>query len=453
MPKYNKGTKILISVLKRNIKGLSEEIQSCAVNAVINQRNINVNESPNARLSFSTTNFYSKLSEQACINSVFEKNLNVLSFISFMEKTLYSLENQIMFISFEELEYLFDKINFPNELQIEVLAYILKNNAKEAIKSYTEFQSQLKEQGENAEYYEVLKTKIEEFIEIFDSELTLEECQKRVNSEEYKVHGEQVFKNYQIINEYIDDNYEFVASFELNGLYDAIREMDILPLTKKQMKTIIYAVSEKQIAELNKQNTEEIKKEQKSEIVSKNNQSSIEYGKLRKEENIAIQKLKEFLSEDWPIKFINAEDLVKVMNLLKKANFPDERILKIQKNISKSNDEYTQAELLNKLNETKQKYLTIEELDILQAVESKINDQESCINPLFVAIKENYEFVKAELLKLAALEVEDSECVELIKVAIEEIKETIVNYQYSDYRYALELTKQDNQCLGSDTNE
>mgnify|MGYP003294895308 CR=1 FL=1 len=246
---------------------------------------------------------------------------------------------------------------------------------------------------------------------------------------------------YKVIDRYIDDNGHFIASRDIEKLYEALKSKQIR-MTARQQQMIIQVVSDKYIAI----KLEEAESERKREASKKEkmvNQPD------KKERWSALQIIKQYLVDDQPIKYISSEEFKAISEALIILGYKDENIAKIQQNIVKNNAVLKLQQNEMDFNLAKQKYLSVEEVDILNSAEVLLNSPNSVINALFIKIKENFLFIKELLIKVYQLNDDDNTLLnddaELIIIAIEEIKDAILNYCYSDYRFTLELTKKENE--------
>ena len=63
----------------------------------------------------------------------------------------------------------------------------------------------------------------------------------------------------------------------------------------------------------------------------------------------AVQKLRNYLRDDMPIRYLKSEDLIEINKALDALNYSDEQIMKIQKNIVAYNHDYEEQQKRHKL--------------------------------------------------------------------------------------------------------
>ena len=109
------------------------------------------------------------------------------------------------------------------------------------------------------------------------------------------------------------------------------------------------------------------------------------------------------------------------------VNIPNEKIL---------NNRYQ-----NYYELAKNKYLSVEEQEILLAAEEIITDENSIKNDIYTSIKSSYDYIKNQLFTFYELNADEYEeyndDAELMLLYIEELRNTIISYQASDYRRVL----------------
>jgi len=162
---------------------------------------------------------------------------------------------------------------------------------------------------------------------------------------------------------------------------------------------------------------------------------------MSKEQKKAIQKLKNYLNNDLPIRFILEDEMDVIIGLLKEAGYTETQIIKIKKTIIENNQMLIEERNAINFEQAKLKYLSIEEIDILVSAEKIILELNAQKSPLFKKILDDYNYVKEQLT--CFFEANDdnnpskNDDAELLILYIKELGDTIIEYNYSDYRLLL----------------
>lgn len=169
---------------------------------------------------------------------------------------------------------------------------------------------------------------------------------------------------------------------------------------------------------------------------------------LIKHQRQASRLLKQYIVDEQPTGYISSEDLVIINSCLNLLNFTDEAIMRIQKNIIQSNNDYLNNETIYKLELAKQKYLSLEEQQILSIAEQIISDESAINNPSYGTILENYNYIKEELLNMFKNKFDNLSAVgdeaELVILSITDLTAAIENFKIADYRFIPTRKKESN---------
>ena len=223
-------------------------------------------------------------------------------------------------------------------------------------------------------------------------------------------------------------------------------------------KAVILAI----LTESTKRHIEQKKeKEAKRQAIIKNEQAKEESNKkmlekasereqANKERRVAVQELKKYLNNDFPIRYLNDNELLIVIKLLETANYDQSQILNIKKLIIENNYQITINELNKRLNAATERYLSAEEMEILSSACTILNDPDAIKNSAYNTITETYNVINGMLIEFIGNDDDNNpaynEDAELLILYIKELGDNIINYNFSDYRYTrkLELEKKDN---------
>lgn len=169
---------------------------------------------------------------------------------------------------------------------------------------------------------------------------------------------------------------------------------------------------------------------------------------MLEQQTIAYRIVKKYLHNKEPFKYLNSDELLELSIALATLNYTDEDIMKIQKAILNYNNNVDHDLIVQKLNLTKDKFLTDEQKNIFSSAETIINDPNALNNQYFEEINNNYQLIDELLLEMSDLE--DDEVEELLTLVIlgfEDLDNEIKNYNMSDYRFNAHLkrTITDNQ--------
>ena len=346
------------------------------------------------------------------------------------------------FNEYEGLECLFECLEFEEKYQLEVIGYLLKA-AAESFNRLEEELKEAKEQGITLDHKYFEKHFAEELDLLSESvdQTTIDQCLAKMKSENYLTDILVSIEAYKVIDGYIDEGGHFIGSKDIEELYEAL-QLKQIRMTANEQKMIIQVVSDKYIAS-------KLQEEKLNRAKECNQEEKLVNQPDKKERWSATQIIKQYLVDDQPTKYISSEEFKTISDALITLDYKDEEIAKIQQNIVKNNEvlKLKQDEL--DFNAAKRKYLSTEEIDILNSTEALLNSPDPVINALFIKIKENFFFIKELLIKVYQLNDDDNHLLnddaELIIIAIEEIRDIVLSYCYSDYRFALELTKKENE--------
>ena len=424
MAEMNRGTKKLIALLEKEAKNLktslTNELISSVIDTVRNYQNSTNNVADPTNIDFinNTINDHA----DNFIDSVHDDMYLKIE----INQVLKALEGEHLFLLFDSLEDIFEHFNFPVKYQLDVLGYVIKRNAemyKEAEISIAEDEKELKND--------------EEYSKIFDEELKLfgssvlekigQELKDMLNSPEFKETKNEVFENYEIVASHIDGNCRFKPTTDLFALHHAMVYANV-GLTERQEKLIIWDVSEKQLRKFDEEFEKEIEKET---IKGRVYETNVDLNKKNKEQNVAEHELKKYLVDDSPVSFVDELMFAEIKRLMNQAGYTEERINKVVKNIVNSNQSLYEQDSISKFKSASSNYLTVEEQEILSNAEQILNNKDALVNPSFNTILENYNIVKEEIVTVSD---EEDEALELVRYAIEEIRNAVIEYSYSDYR-------------------
>jgi len=350
---------------------------------------------------------------------------------------------------FSLLEEVFEEFKLSEQEKIDIIIPLLckKVNAYYKIKALAKHLRNLHEYPqakiENYENYELFSAMSQKSSFVGDLVLYI----KTGNYSEYLQELDKAYEDIKMII----NNDQCYASENPEILIPAIKKTGV-DLSERQVIEIVNYSKEKFLKLNNDQENErelEAKKakiKQENKIAQEKLAAEIETG--NKERRNAIQELKSFLINDNPARFLSDEEIDIVLKLLVTAGYTKQQTEKIKKNILENNKLLLELERKENLKNAKIKYLSLEEIDTLASAEAIIANNDSTINPLYNKIKANYNFIINQLLIFYDIKNDDdptyNDDAEITLLCIEELKSSITEYIYSDYKYALALSKKGN---------
>lgn len=217
-------------------------------------------------------------------------------------------------------------------------------------------------------------------------------------------------------------------------LEDMFENQSFVELILKESETKWQQIENEKIK---KQEEEKAKKERaylKAQELSQHLKTQkVNYGLKRN----ALIRLKEYLNEDMPIKYINEEELQLILELLQIAGYSVHKIKVIEIAIKENNQKIDEQEQILILRKMQQLYLSIEQLEVLMHADRVVNDPDAIKNPLFFQVSDEYSFVLELLLSLNDNQKDNTETLELLTISLEDLKTHLNSYSYTDYRRIL----------------
>ena len=335
------------------------------------------------------------------------------------------------------LEKLLNKYEFTEAEKLEIYAFFLNISLKHILSYHENHQDRMLKTAEQRA----------------NKKLSAKIMKKSVIKREMEKHAEEVKSDQAIcrnLRNVIDEEgniipFEYATDliwvFEKQGL-----EID-MEIAKK-----ILLKSEKDFRILQEQNEQLKQSLEEAEITkqSEREKLAIANSKLElsiKERRTAIHKLKEYLNDDLPIKFISDSELVLIIGLLKTIGYTEFQINNIRKSIVENNISIVNDEQNQKIKRIKTACLSKDNLQIYEIAEEIIGNNESLKNASYDRLLETYNLITGLLVELAENEDEGlkQDDLELLILYIDGLKDDILNYSYSDYRnnnYSLLLKKE-----------
>jgi len=436
MTKLNKGTKTLIKLLEKQQDYIESKIAATVKAGLVEKS-----------LAMPVTNYLlnKPVDQSNFINSLLEDTISKLNtddleefqVLRFVSWVLDRLINQKGFNDFVNLEDLFNFYDFDTKFRLDVLGYVLRTNAECFLRLENTLLS-----AENED--------ISEFQEKISKELQNLNIGCGINGLEENINGYLnnpsfrdnvlfIFNNYKTIIEFIEENGEFKANDNTTTFYKALEKANV-KLTTSQKKIIIDNMQERF---RNQKALAEKIQSKESAVVSE----VILKPENKKERWEALQVVKTYLKDDMPIKHISSEEFLNLSSSLITLDYSDEQITKIQKSIVMNNKKLEEEKECMDYNSAKQRYLAASEIEILDQAEELINNPEAINNPIFQKIKDDFYFIREELIKVYVAHDDNipdlNSDAEIIIWGITELNDGLVNYGHSNYHYSRTIINKD----------
>ena len=440
MSELNKGTKRLIRLLNKQ-KGYLHDNIGKVVRENIAKQSLETCMPKNNVFSLSVEQDSSieKLVDYEINNLTGEAkdNFQVLRLVDWVIERLNEHKG---FNDFVILEDLFSFFDFPKEYQLDVLGYVIRTN----VDCFLDLEKLIldNEKRQELEATEFFQYKFSEEIKKLNIGCGITDLETKafeyLKKPEFRNHLTNIFNSYKTVGNYVKENGEFVASPDIETFYNALKVAGI-KLTPKQKELIVTEIKrleEEKNRELNKENM-------LHETIESNEVNLIN----KKEQWESLQILKKYLDEETPKQYIASHEFILISNALINLGYSDNKIAKIQKAIVLNNQRLLGEKATNSYISAKHKYLAETEIDVLNHAEILISDREAVVNPIFNKIKDDLEFVKEELIKVYDANDDNNVALnddaELIIWGITELKDGLINYGHSNYKYSRELSKKD----------
>lgn len=159
--------------------------------------------------------------------------------------------------------------------------------------------------------------------------------------------------------------------------------------------------------------------------------------KINPERRNAMIELRNYLVEGMPTQYIDEEALIKVLELLKLAEYLPQEINRIRKNILNNNQKLLLEMKDEKIKRSASMFLSEDEISTLAKVRNLLNDPNASKNPIYESIKANFELALEQLATFAEVENLDDETfnddAEILIMCIEDITNDLTAYNYSQY--------------------
>jgi len=425
MAEMNRGMKKLIALLEKEVANLGSDLAKSLLTSVFKSAE-NYTKGKNNLTEETNINFIKELIEIHADRFVETAEEDMYLKVE-MTQVLKWLQNKEIFVLFDSLDDIFDYFDFPIKHQLDVLGYIIKNNAEVHKIAVAMIDSEEKSLKEDEEYASIFKQEIDMFKSHEILKKVANDLVKQLNEGKFAEFKKDIIEKYDFLESLLDCNCRFKASTELFEIHDALKKT-LIGLTARQEKLIIWDVSEKQLRKFDEEFEKEIEKET---IKGRVYETNVDLNKKNKEQNVAEHELKKYLVDDSPVSFVDELMFEEIKRLMNQAGYTEERINKVVKNIVNSNQSLYEQDSISKFKLASSNYLTVEEQEILSNAEQILNNKDALVNPSFNTILENYNIVKEEIVTVSD---EEDEALELVRYAIEEIRNTVIEYSYSDYR-------------------
>lgn len=263
----------------------------------------------------------------------------------------YKIEN------YELIEFILGKYNFTDIEKAQIYAYFVNSNYlyykdfryagnEEAVREYVLNDIMLNATGKLSK--RKLNALVEEQLQDFDKK------------------QEEQFKKYLELRFLISSSGELIPNINARQ-FEYLFEVEAL--SQEQISMILDASEQLASLDIAKKERlakkENAKTEARRQIALNKKESNVSYKDENNKYKEAFAKLKIYLKDDYPITFINDEELAEVISLLKATGYSVNLINEIKKNILLNNQRLLEEEKENKYNVAKNKYLSETEVQFL----------------------------------------------------------------------------------------
>jgi len=366
------------------------------------------------------------------LDNLSEEKQEITKALECLESVINDFEAQNTIFYFKVLERIFDRYQIKDNIRIDVLGFILKINAYNMEMTYDYIKLFNGNKSIENLFLKLSQDKQSELAEF----LKESKFMNIISEAEFIKHSEELTSVWKKLSSHITNDGRFIIPEQINDFIEAL-EGSKVPITSNQKDLILNYITNE--IELSKKVLE---KEIVKPITEKEPQKEVDYKSGIKDRKLAIQELKEYLNKDnTPIKYIDLVELENIEDLLKKIGYTENQILILKKKILENNEKILNNRYQNYYELAKNKYLSVEEQEILLAAEEIITDENSIKNDIYTSIKSSYDYIKNQLFTFYELNADEYEeyndDAELMLLYIEELRNTIISYQASDYRRVL----------------
>lgn len=362
---------------------------------------------------------YNKLNKE-----YLEKNKDKSKFYSTLQTIIEHYDKQLPYLYFNELISTFDYFKIPDNERADILSYFLNKN----IINVTSFDF-----DNNA--YMIQRFLDESQISKYRSDITVDSILSKKDA------SIAMCKDLRNI---INNKGDIVPNKSAIDYKDKLKA--VFFDTDEHHLDLIISESEKRAKEIEEKKTTQktgaaehtSKAKLTEETLTAIYEEQIKNCKIQRQ---AVQKLRNYLRDDMPIRYLKSEDLIEINKALEALNYSDEQIMKIQKNIVVFNHDYEEQQKRHKLKAMLNNIFNEEGIKVFYQSEDIVLDSEPIKNPFYYTIIECYNKIKDGLIKAFDMNRDANKNNEEYEMLIIEIMcemDTLIeatwNYKFSDFR-------------------